>query len=133
MTGLLLDTHVWLWYLTGSDRLPAGLRKAIGATAAERWLSPISVWELGWLVRAGRIRLHDDDTYRGWCERALAALPVNEATVSAEVSITAQEMRLGHRDPADHLIAATALVYDLTLLTLDGRLTRISGLKTKSR
>ena len=132
MTGILLDTHVWLWYLTGSDRLPAGLRKAIGAPTAERWLSPISVWELGWLVRANRIRLQDD-TYRDWCDRALAALPVNEAMVSAEVSITAQEMRLGHRDPADHLIAATAIVYDLTLLTIDGRLTRISGLKTKSR
>lgn len=44
-----------------------------------------------------------------------------------------QEIDLGHRDPADHFIAATAIVYELTLLTVDQRLTKARWLTTRSR
>jgi PIN domain nuclease of toxin-antitoxin system len=40
---------------------------------------------------------------------------------------------LPHRDPADHFLAATTLVYDLTLITVDGRLTQATWLPTRSQ
>ena len=53
----LLDTHIWFWYLTGSERLPVGLRTAIGSASGELWISPISFWELGVLEQRGLHRL----------------------------------------------------------------------------
>ncbi|MGI8412245.1 MAG: PIN domain-containing protein, partial [Solirubrobacteraceae bacterium] len=46
----LLDTHIWIWYVNASARLHRRLRAVLdGASAAELWLSPISLWELALL------------------------------------------------------------------------------------
>ena len=42
---LLLDTHIWIWYLLGDSRLSTTLAKAIADEKNEIWLSPISLWE----------------------------------------------------------------------------------------
>ncbi|HKZ92131.1 MAG TPA: type II toxin-antitoxin system VapC family toxin [Candidatus Limnocylindrales bacterium] len=127
---LLLDTHAWLWYLTGSVRLPPELRIAIDAAVGRVWLSPISVWEVGMLHARGRVALRGGT--RAWVETALRSFPVHEAALTGEVALRSQELELGHRDPADHLLAATTLVHGLTLVTLDERLTAASWLPTLS-
>lgn len=116
----LLDTHIWFWYLTGSERLPVRLREAIDEARGEVFLSPVSVWELGMLEERGRVRLQGG--YRPWVEEAGRRFPVNEAPMNREVALASRELDLPHRDPADHLIAATAVVYGLTLVTADERL-----------
>ncbi|HZD18775.1 MAG TPA: type II toxin-antitoxin system VapC family toxin [Actinomycetota bacterium] len=126
----LFDTHVWFWYLVGSDRLPPGLRHAIDDALGELWLSPISVWELCVLDERGRVRLAPDR--RSWVEEALARLPLEEAPLNREVALVSREVRLAHRDPADRFLAATALVFGLTLLTVDERLTEARGIPTRS-
>ncbi len=127
----LLDTHVWFWYLTGSPRLPPGLRQAIDEALGELWLSPISVWELGMLDARGRVRL--SPSFRSWVEEALQRLPMEEASLTHEVALLSREIRLPHRDPADRLLAATARVFELALLTVDERLRGAPGLRTRSR
>lgn len=130
MRRVLLDTHIWFWYLTGSDRLPPGLREDIADAEEPPWLSPVSVWELGLLVERGRVEL--DRSVREWVEDALRELPVEEAVMNAEVALTSHEIDVRHRDPADRFLAATALVFDLTLLTVDERLTVLDWLPTRS-
>ena len=80
----LLDTHVWLWYVAGSERLPARLRAAIDATSGHLWFSPISAWEIVMLHARGRIELTGGP--RSWVETALARFPLQEATSSSRVS-----------------------------------------------
>lgn len=126
----LLDTHVWFWYLVGSDRLPPGLRDAIDDALGELWLSPISVWELCVLDERGRVRLEPDP--RSWVEEALRHLPLEEAAVNREVVLVSREIHLAHRDPADRFLASTALVFGLTLLTVDERLKNARGIATRS-
>ena len=126
----LLDTHIWFWYLTGSPRLPDGLRNAIDAATGSLWLSPISVWELGVLEERGRVRLKPD--FRTWVQHAFLRLPLEEAPVNREVALASREIELAHRDPADRFLAATARVFGLTLLTVDERLTRSRGVRTHS-
>ncbi len=116
----LLDTHVWIWYLLGSERLPEGVRRAIDGSPSESWLAPISVWELGMLHARGRIEVRGGP--RAWYLEAQRRLPLREAALTSEVALLSLEIDLGHRDPADHLIAATAVAYGLTLLTLDERM-----------
>ena len=57
---LLVDTHIWIWNLAGSKRIPVAFRKAIASDKTEAWLSPISVWETLVLAEKGRIRLKPD-------------------------------------------------------------------------
>jgi PIN domain nuclease of toxin-antitoxin system len=126
----LLDTHVWFWYLTGSERLPKALVRAIDGASGEIWLSPISVWELGLLAERGRLRLTGGP--RNWTEEAARRFPVRDAPLNREVASVSVELTLPHRDPADRFLAATALVYELTLVTIDDRLTKATWLPTRS-
>ncbi|WP_339374447.1 PIN domain-containing protein, partial [Picosynechococcus sp. PCC 7002] len=50
---LLLDTHIWLWYLQGSDRLSSELQGKIEDPKVQIWLSPISIWETLMLAEKG--------------------------------------------------------------------------------
>jgi PIN domain nuclease of toxin-antitoxin system len=91
--ALLLDAHIWFWYLTGSPRLPRGLRTAERSLQGV-WLSPVSIWELGMLARYGRIRL--EGSLRDWVEAAQVHLPVQDAPLNAEVAVTSLETNLPH-------------------------------------
>jgi PIN domain nuclease of toxin-antitoxin system len=131
LSGYLLDTHTWFWFLIGSDRLPTGLKDLIDEETGDCWLSPISVWELALLAHRGRVRINEP--FRDWFNRAMESLPLREASMNFEVALASREIELPHEDPADHFLAATALVYDLELLTVDKRLTEADWLPTRSR
>jgi PIN domain nuclease of toxin-antitoxin system len=116
---LLLDTHIWVWSLLEPERLGKGVTTALLADDTELWLSPLSVWELLTLIEAGRIEV--DDEPHAWVGEALRAVPMREATLNNEVVVRGRRLRLRDADAVDRLIAATALVYDLTLVTADTR------------
>ena len=117
---MLLDTHIWLWALLDPARLSRAVRALIASPAETLRLSPISVWEATMLAERGRIALEPDP--RSWLDRALAAAPVAEAPLTFEVAMASRSIALEHRDPADRFIAASALVFGLTLVTADARL-----------
>jgi PIN domain nuclease of toxin-antitoxin system len=94
------------------------------------WLSPISIWEFLLLAERGRVRLIGDMAPPEWVEAALSRAPMHDAPVSREVAIRSRSVRLSHEDPADRFLAATADVYDLTLVTADDRLLRGRGFRT---
>ena len=125
----LLDTHIWFWYLTGSTRLPHGLHAAIDESIGQVWLSPISVWELGMLNARERVRLAGG--IRAWTDEAQRRLPLEDASLTPEVALVSHEIDLPHRDPADRFLAASAVVYGLTLLTVDERLRSATWLPTR--
>ena len=122
---LLLDTHIWLWSLLEPERLARRVATQLTAPANELWLSPISTWEAMLLVRAGRVDSPDDP--RRTVERLLAAVPAREAPLTHEVVVESVFIELPHRDPADRFLAATAKVFDLTLVTADDRLLGSKG------
>ena len=117
---LLLDTHIWLWALLEPERLTAEVRAALASPENELWLSPISVWEA--LLLAERGRLSVPAPAGDWIRQMVSAMPRREAPVTHEVAILSRELKLVHQDPADRFLAATARVFDLTLVTADERL-----------
>ena len=125
---LLLDTHVWIWILEGSPRLPATLRRAVAAASSTCWLSPISVWELGILVRKRKLEIDTD--VRSWVDRSWRVFPLREAGMNRQIALLANEIDLPHPDPADRILAATALALDLTLVTMDRHLVAAPALPT---
>ena len=93
------------------------MRSAVGRATNELWVSPISVWELLVLAERGRVRL--DREPRRWVAEALSFTPAQEAVLTYDVAVRSREIMLAHPDPADRFLVATALVYDLTLVTAD--------------
>jgi len=122
---LLLDTHIWLWALLEPERLTAPVRDALQSPENELWLSPISVWEATLLAERGRVIVTSD--VQAWVRGLLAALPRREAPLTFEVALMSRRLELAHQDPADRFIAASACVYELTLVTADERLLDATG------
>ncbi len=125
---LLLDTHIWLWSLVEPERLGRRVTAALRAAGTEIWVSPISVWELLLLVEKGRVVIDSDP--EDWIETAWSRAPIREAPINREVALRSRSVRVPHQDPADRFLAATAEVYDLTLVTDDRHLLRGKGYQT---
>lgn len=114
---VLLDTHIWLWYLLGDPRLAKKQRKVIQNEENELWLSPVSLWEAHLLIERGRLPVVDDASV--WLKKALQALAVREAGLSFAIVLRSRKLSLTRQDPADRFIVATALEKRLCLLTAD--------------
>ena len=117
MSKYLLDTHILLWSLLEPKHLSEKVAGELDDPANELWLSPISVWETIILAEKGRIRLERDPV--SWMENVLATVPFRQAVLNLAVAMQSRSISLPHQDPADRFIAASAAVYDLTLVTSD--------------
>jgi PIN domain nuclease of toxin-antitoxin system len=114
---LLLDTHVFLWYIAGDPLLPAAFRGPIQNSANEVYVSVASVWEAVIKFGIGKLPLPappQDYLPRQRERHQIASLPINEATF-----IDLAKLPLLHRDPFDRILIAQALQHDLTLATVD--------------
>ncbi len=120
MMNLLLDTHIFLWSLLEPEKLASHVASELENTDNNLWLSPISTWEMLILIEKGRIIINSDPVE--WIRSVIRKIPVKEAPINHEVAIQSRLLNFPHHDPADRFIAATALIYDLTLITADKRL-----------
>jgi len=118
---LLLDTHVILWSAAEPERFPQDIAMELENESNELWFSPISIWEILLLAEKRRIILEAD--HEKSVRKMLQKLPLREAVINHEVAIQSRYVDLPHQDPIDRFLAATAMVYDLTLVTADRRLT----------
>lgn len=125
--NLLLDTHIWLWSLLEPERLSHRVADALAADENRRWLSPLSVWEAHLLIERRRLRV--DRKPAEWIREALAKAPVEEAPLTVEVALASRALASKPRDPADRFLAATARVFDLTLVTADRQLYSVPGVR----
>jgi PIN domain nuclease of toxin-antitoxin system len=124
--NLLLDTHIWIWNDTAPEKLSSEITRELANLENQLWLSPVSIWEVTVLLEKRRIDLKQD--FRSWADESVADLKLQEATITWEVAHELRYTMLGHRDPADRFLVATAKVYDLTLVTSDERLLNVPGL-----
>ncbi|MBI2339389.1 MAG: type II toxin-antitoxin system VapC family toxin [Deltaproteobacteria bacterium] len=127
---ILLDTHIWLWYVSTSPNMPASLRNTLDHHTEDLWLSPISIWETIILIQKGKFGVNTDPVR--WVRRCLEQAPLHEAPLNTEVAIKSREVDLPHQDPADRFLAATSLVYDIPLATMDMNLLKANWLQTLS-
>jgi PIN domain nuclease of toxin-antitoxin system len=120
MNKYLLDTHILLWSLLDPSALSQAVVDELENEANQLWLSPISTWEILILSEKGRIQI--DTPPVDWMRNVLSTLPFHEAALNHEVAVQSRSISLPHQDPADRFIAASAIVYGLTLITADKNL-----------
>ena len=121
----LLDTHIWIWWLTPHSPLSRRERDTLDALATRRevCVSAISLWEAQMLHRKGRLEV--PFSFADWLEQAadpqmLRVLPLDAQVVLALDALPASF----HGDPADRLIVATARAHSLPLATRDAAIRR---------
>ncbi|MBI4519178.1 MAG: type II toxin-antitoxin system VapC family toxin [Deltaproteobacteria bacterium] len=117
---ILLDTHVWLWWLLGSDRLATRERRALDrlASRAQLRLAAVSLWEAQMLYAKGRLTL--DRPFDVWIREAAGAAVIEIAPLDVEIVIALNGLPASfHGDPADRLIVATARAHCIPLATYD--------------
>ena len=119
MTGYLADTHLALWLIDGSDKLPARAREMMCGGSGPWYLSSISVWEvmLKHQVRPEQM-LIDAETFLRDCEASGFRLLGLEAPHIFEASRL--PLPKEHKDPFDRMLLAQAISENMTLVTHDG-------------
>ncbi|HEU5081086.1 MAG TPA: type II toxin-antitoxin system VapC family toxin [Opitutaceae bacterium] len=116
----LLDTHAFLWAAVDEEKLSPKAAKAIGTTPHEQLaISDVTLQEIGLLLHSDRISFSGSPrTVLGELLDFVTVLPI-----TFEVAIAAPALPLRHGDQFDRIIAATAKVYRLTLITKDANIT----------
>ncbi len=119
---IVLDTHIWVWWVHGDERLTPAQVETIHANEADViGVSAISCWEVAKLVEGGRLEL--PCPLRVWFEQALNYPGIYLLELTPEIAIESTHLPGEfHRDPADQIIVATARVYSCPLVTADGRI-----------
>ena len=123
----LLDTHIWLWMFREPHKLSSLVHQAVTEPANDRYLSPISIWEVMILLEKKRISFQED--FAVWFARTTQDLKLAEANLTWQVVREMRYILPNHKDPADRFLAATAIAFDLILITADQKLIGVPGLK----
>jgi len=121
---LLLDTHAWVWFVSGEEKRFARRAWRAIERACKRddcWVSVISVWEVGMLVSKGRLTLSMSPAE--WTKRALQAPGMSLAPLTREAAVESSFLPGHlHGDPADRLLVATARHLRARLATADDKI-----------
>jgi PIN domain nuclease of toxin-antitoxin system len=114
---LLLDTHIFLWYITSDSRLPGIARDSIRDTSNEVYLSSVCLWEVLVKHGLGKLPLPEQPEVFLQLQREhhhIASLPLDEDSV-----LQLSQLPSIHRDPFDRMLVCQAIQHSLILVTVD--------------
>ena len=130
---IVLDTHALVWWLSAPQKVPAKTRRildgALESKVERLMVSTISAWEIALLVANDRLSLTVD--VETWINRVEALPFVTFVAVDNRIALKSMTLeKFPNRDPADRIIAATALGLGASLVTADEKLRAYRPLKT---
>lgn len=114
---LLLDTHAFLWFISGSDKLSVHAKELIENTGNERYLSVASLWEMAIKVSLGKLKVPLPLTRlvrEHVTGNAIEVLPIEPEHLDEQ-----RKLPFHHRDPFDRLIIAQATVEKMEVVSRD--------------
>ncbi len=126
---IVLDTHIWLWWVNRDTGNLAQCRIEQIENADIVAVSAISCFEVAWLEHHGRIALPAGKS--DWFEKALDGSGIKLLPVTPEISCTAVELPEHHSDPQDRIIIATALVHNANLMSSDRKFSGYTELENR--
>lgn len=127
---ILLDTHIWVWWVQGDPRLSSEELAALDRYAtADMGVSVVSCWEVSMLHVRGRIEL--PCLLDEWLDRALAYPGVELIALSRDIAVASCRLPGElHRDPLDRMLIASARDRDCPLVTADERILRYASVRS---
>ena len=123
---ILLDTHALLWWALDPGALSPRATRTLEAMEHQGgYASAISLWELGIKVQRGRLEL--PITVEELTRRIEGGGVVELLAVDTTTWLRTLSLNWAHRDPADRVIVATALLKEVPILTKDRMLHEFGG------
>jgi PIN domain nuclease of toxin-antitoxin system len=118
---IILDTHIWLWWVDSSSRLTARLEQLIlEHQVSQLGVSIFSCWEVAKLVEKNRVEL--SYPVDEWLNYAIAYPGVQLLPLTLPIIVQSTQLAGFRNDPADQIIVATAKVHNCPLLTVDEKI-----------
>lgn len=127
---IILDTHIWVWWVHGDERLEPSQANAIQRAEGDViGVSAISCWEIAKLVERGRLEL--PRPLEEWFGLALDYPGVRLIELSPSIAVASVQLPgRFHRDPADQIIVATARINECPLVTSDQKINSYEHVET---
>jgi PIN domain nuclease of toxin-antitoxin system len=119
---LLLDTHVFLWWVGGSRELSRRARAAIGSGRNECFVSLATAWEIAIKVSLGSLRV--EGALDRFLPEQIAANGFKPLPIDLKHATRVATLPFHHRDPFDRLLVAQALEEELAIVTADAVVTK---------
>lgn len=115
---IVLDTHMWIWFVNlAFENFPSEWKERI-ETASRVGISPVSCYEIALAQQRGRLEL--PCSTEQWFQAALEPSGSELFPLTPEICSRAVNLAAVHRDPFDRMIMATALEYQASLASVDG-------------
>lgn len=127
---IILDTCTLLWMSEKPPRLPDPVIDLIRNTSVgHRYVSAITAFEIG--VKYNKKKLTLPELPQVWFNATITRRGLNVLSITAEIAFRSTGLPPVHKDPADRIIIATALEYDLTVITADLVFKEYKGVRVK--
>jgi PIN domain nuclease of toxin-antitoxin system len=121
---LLLDTHVALWWVAGSDELSVRASELLSNPETVNLFSVASAWEIATKYEIGRLKIQGSPAEL--LGRLTEELDLTILPIEVPDALKSATLPWHHRDPFDRLIIAQAIIHDVPILTSDKRITQYS-------
>jgi PIN domain nuclease of toxin-antitoxin system len=126
---IVLDTHIWIWFVTQEFELFPSQWRDVIETAEQVGISPVSCYEVALAHQRGRLEL--PCSVARWLQDALEPTGITLFPLTAEIACQAVNLSPVHKDPFDRLIIATALAHKAKLASIDSLFSQYSELDTQ--
>jgi len=126
MAKYLLDSHIFLWWLSDAEQLSQEVLDVISNISNHIYVSSATIWEIAIKEALGKLKVEADLT---------AAIETNgfiELKISAVCANATKKLEQIHRDPFDRMLIAQAIEGDMTLITVDRFIVQYKGVKVLS-
>jgi PIN domain nuclease of toxin-antitoxin system len=115
--NLLLDTHVFLWFIIGSNQLSLNFRDSIQNHKNTVYLSVVSLWECIIKYQLGKLPLPESPEI--YLPKQRERHKIDNLTIDEESVAQLIKLPSLHRDPFDRLLICQSLQHNLTIVTAD--------------
>lgn len=128
---IVLDTHIWVWWVDDNSRLTTKYREWIEEYQSQGLgVSIVSCWEVAKLVEKNRLVF--SCSVNEWLGTAIAYPGVQLLNLTLPIVVDSTQLSGFHSDPFDQIIVATARNYRCPMLTVDSKILNYSGVETLS-
>ena len=117
---ILLDTHVWLWWLTEPERLPVVIQEALEAVENPLYLSVATSWEIAIKYAVGKLPLPEPPSE--FVQKRLLRDGLQTLHIEHRHALAVAELPMHHHDPFDRLLVAQARGESMVLATVDSKI-----------
>ena len=114
---LLLDTHIFLWFIMGSPRLSTHARDLIEDEANEKFLSVASLWEIAIKYSLGKLSL--SAPFDKLIPQQLSLNGFELLNIKIDHATMVATLPFHHRDPFDRLLIAQAMTEKMSVVSSD--------------